>query len=115
MSINISGNFSQFIAALEAKRKISSDIEQIAQQARQMGVQSIQSNLWPGHGFDTGNMSKGYERASKVEMLDGKAVITWTSDAPYQPFQEVKSPHLVIGIHQVWPQIVELAKNWNKL
>lgn len=113
--ISISGNFSQFIAALEAEKKRAAALEKVAQQARQIGVQSIQGNLWPGHGFDTGNMSKGYERASTVEIENGKATITWTSDAPYQPIQEVKSPHLNMGIHQAWPQIVELAKNWDKM
>lgn len=101
------------IAARQAKMQ---GFEQMAGQGRQIGVQSIQDNLYPGHGFDTGNMSKSFERCSTVTMEGPfKAVITWTSDVGYQPYQEIKSPHLVSGIHTAWPQIKELAENWSKL
>lgn len=116
MKLDISGNFAAFKAALEARKAKMEGFEQLAQQARQIGVQGIQDNLYPGHGFDTGNLSKGYERASTVTVPEPfKAEITWTSDAPYQPFVEVRSPHLAVGIHQVWPQIEELAKKFKQL
>lgn len=114
--INIVSNLSTVIAALEARKAKTKDFGQLAQQARQIGVQGIQDNLYPGHGFQTGNLSKGYERASTVTFPEPfKAEITWTSDAPYQPFVEVRSPHLSVGIHQVWPQIQELAKKFKEL
>ena len=114
--INISGNFPAFIGYLKARKAKLEGFEQIAQQARQIGVQGIQDNLYPGHGFDTGNLSKSYERCSTVTVPEPfKAEITWTSDVPYQAPQELKSPHLVSGIHAAWPQIEELAKKFKEL
>ena len=114
--INISGNFAAFKAAIAARKAKMEGFEQIAQQARQIGVQGIQDNLYPGHGFDTGNLSKSYERCSTVTVPEPfKAEIVWTSDVEYQPYVEVRSPHISVGIHQVWPQIEELAAKFKDL
>lgn len=106
---------SGLLAKIAARKAKMESFEQMAQQARQIGVQSIQDNLYPGHGYQSGNMSKSFERCSTVEVPEPfKAVLTWTSDVDYQPAQEIKSPHLAVGIHTAWPQIQELAKNWGK-
>lgn len=111
MSCDISGLQAK-IAARKAKLE---GFEQLAGQIRQIGVQSIQDNLYPGHGFDTGNLSKSYERCSNVVVpAPFKAEITWTSDVEYQAIQEVLSPHLNIGIHMIFPEIQQLAKEFFK-
>ena len=116
MKLNISGNFPSFIGYIKARKNKLEGFEQITQQARQIGVQGIQDNLYPGHGYKHGNLSKSYERCSTVVIPEPfVAEITWTSDVPYQPPQEIKSPHLSVGIHQVWPQIEELAAKFKQL
>ena len=113
--LNISCDVGGLRAKIAARKAKMEGFEQMVQQARQIGVKSIQDNLYPGHGFDTGNMSKSFERCSTAVVPEPfKAEITWTSDVSYQPAQEVKSPHLVVGIVQAWPQIQELAKNWGE-
>ena len=114
--LKISGNFLPFVGYLKSRKAKLDGFEQIANQARQLGVQAIQDNLYPGHGYQSGNLSKGYERASTVTIPEPfKAEINWTSDAPYQPYVEARSPHLSVGIHQVWPQIEELAAKFKEL
>ena len=116
MKLDISGNFPSFIGYIKARRDKMEGFEQFVNQARQIGVQGIQDNLWPGHGYKHGNLSKSYERCSTVTIPEPfKAEITWTSDVPYQLPQEIKSPHLSVGIHQVWPQVQELAKKFKEL
>jgi hypothetical protein len=113
--LNLSCDISGLRAKIAARQAKMKGIEQMAQQARQLGVQSIQGNLYPGHGFDTGNLSKSYERCSVVESPKPfVAKITWTSDVDYQKYQEVLSPHLALGIHQVFPEIQKLAADFLK-
>lgn len=113
--LDISCDISRLRAKIVARQAKMQGFEQMAQQARQLGVQSIQDNLYPGHGFDTGNLSKSYERCSTIEVPKPfVAKITWTSDVDYQPIQEVLSPHLGIGIHMIFPEIQKLAKDFAK-
>lgn len=114
MGFSLSSNFREVMDSIKKKQPDPGKLKKTANQIRQVGVQSIQSNLYPGHGFDTGNLSKSYERCSKVEVSNFVATVTWTSDVDYQKAQEAKSPHLNVGIHQVLPEITELAKNWDK-
>ena len=114
--LKISGNFLPFVGYLKSRKAKLDGFEQIANQARQLGVQGIQDNLYPGHGYQSGNLSKSYERCSTVTVPEPfKAEIAWTSDAHYQPYVEARSPHLSVGIHQVWPQIEELAAKFKEL
>ena len=93
--IDISCYISGLRAKIAARQAKMQGFEQMAGQARQLGVQSIQDNLYPGHGYLTGNLSKSYERCSTVVIPKPfVAEITWTSDVDYQPIQEVLSPQL---------------------
>lgn len=111
--LNLSCDISGLQAKIDARKKKLEGFEQLAGQVRQMGVQSIQDNLYPGHGFDTGNLSKSYERCSTVQNEGPfKATVTWTSDVDYQKYQEVLNPHLGIGIHMIFPDIQKLVKEF---
>ena len=113
--MNISCDISGLRAKIAARQAKIQGFEQMAGQARQMGVQSIQDNLYPGHGFDTGHLSKSYERCSTVVIPKPfVAEITWTSDVDYQGIQEVLSPHMNVGIHQIFPEIQKLAQEFLK-
>lgn len=94
-------------------RELEGRLDKAAAQARQIGVQEVQANLYPGHGFLTGNLSKSYERCSTVASSGpGVREITWTSDVDYQPpIELVRAPHLIPGIHAAIPQIKQVFED----
>lgn len=87
-------------------------VELACNQALIIGVDAIRANLYPGHGFDTGNLSESYARCSRVVKLGPcQYQVIWSSDVSYQTGQEfLYSPHLRPGLHAVWPQIQALFK-----
>lgn len=102
-------NISSVVASLNRKQKsLDSKMEDVANQGRQIGVQSIQA-FCP---VDTSNLSNSYESCSTVEKLgEAHYMITFTSDVEYQKYVELGTskmaarPHLAPGVHAAIPQI----------
>jgi hypothetical protein len=61
--------------------------------------------------YDTGNLSNSYPRCATIKIIRPYTVeLTWTSDVDYAPHQEfIHHPHLRPGVHQAWPEVVELV------
>jgi hypothetical protein len=99
-----SSNGNSIIAALQAQRASrDGKAEQAANQCLVLGQNAIQERC----PRDTGNLANGYIRASKVTKLgEGHYLLTWTSDAPYQPYVEYRQPHLGPAIAVCMSEII---------
>jgi HK97 gp10 family phage protein len=112
--MGFSSNIAVVLASLSAKAaKVDQAVENAANKGKVIGVQEIQI-LTP---VDTSNLKMGYERATTItKPSDGVREITFTSDAPYQPFVELGTsrmsakPHLRPGIHNATPAIGKILK-----
>jgi hypothetical protein len=87
-----SSNGNSVIAALQAqKTALDGKAEQAANQCLVLGLNAVHERC----PIKSGNLDNGYTRASKVTKLgDGHYLLSWTSDAPYQPYVEYRQPHL---------------------
>lgn len=102
-------NLPEVRASMEKRRTdMQSKLQRAGDAAKIIGIGYIRQNLYPGHGYDTGNLSDSYDRDSTVEVSGDKVDVIWTSEVEYQPYQElIYSPHLEPGLHAAEAEIRE--------